>query len=160
MFFSVPFSDFQLVVHTQQFQERATVVKWCWCCSWGNQCCFRCSLLFGLLLFVQASCSHTDLGSAGVSLFSAPTNLMVICLSSFHPTFPLRRLCSGAIQQESVATQLSTSPSLFQRRLDLCWSRWESAVLLFSAVVWFLILCFYSNFLKWSTRPVQRCSVV
>lgn len=56
-------------------------------------------------------------------------NLMVIYLSSFHPSFPLHSLCCSVIQQESVATQLWTSLSLFLRRPDLCWSRWESAVL-------------------------------
>lgn len=63
-------------------------------------------------------------GSIEFSLFSLP----VIC--SFHPSFPPHSPCCGAIQQESAATALSTSPSLSQRRPDLCLSRWESSVLL------------------------------
>lgn len=92
--------------------------------------------LLGLLLFVPSRCAHFDICSAGVSVcvsFCSHTirfslfSLMVIC--SFHLSFPLYSPCCGAIQQELAATLLSTSLSLFQRRPDLCWSRWESRML-------------------------------
>lgn len=105
-------------------------------CSCCDQCFFRCpgswasSYLSGLgaptltplLCGCRCICPLSSHSPHIVSLFW----FIVIC--SFHPSFPLHSPCCGAIQRESVATRLSTSPSLFQRRHDLCWSRWGSSV--------------------------------
>lgn len=116
-------------------------------CSCCDQCFFRCpgswasSYLSGLgaptltppLCGCRCICPLSSHSPHIVSLFW----FIVIC--SFHPSFPLHSPCCGAIQRELVATRLSTSPSLFQRRPDLCWSRWGSSV------ASLLALCIFVN---------------
>lgn len=119
--------------HTHGISEFWEPPALCSCC---DQCFFRCpgswasSYLSGLgaptltplLCGCRCICPLSSHSPHIVSLFW----FIVIC--SFHPSFPLHSPCCGAIQRESVATRLSTSPSLFQRRHDLCWSRWGSSV--------------------------------
>lgn len=141
--------------HTWQFRERATVVEPLPCCSWWDQCCFRCS----------DSWSSSYLSGAGALILTFALRVSVylsfqlsahqvffVLIYSYlffpppHPPFPMRSPCCGAIQQELVATPLSTSLSLFQRRPDLCWSRWASDVLLLTSVILYLLSGIFLHF--------------
>ncbi|XP_076024126.1 ribosomal protein S6 kinase delta-1 isoform X3 [Genypterus blacodes] len=65
-----------------------------------------------------------DWWSLGAILFELLTGTESVSPLLFPPLLSplLHSLCSGAIQQVSVATRLSTSPSACRRRPGLCWS--------------------------------------